>query len=138
MAQLRAACAESYAIRTAASMPSAACRANNALTTRRVGQTFPIRRGTSNGVVHRRRHAATVDALTAQNVKLVAANSELATRNSALTAENSRLAAQCGAAVVDTSVTSEASLQEGNARAHARAFSAYSEYPVCPANPERT
>jgi hypothetical protein len=38
MAQLRAACAESHAIRAAASMPSAARRANNALTTRRFGQ----------------------------------------------------------------------------------------------------
>ncbi len=67
----------------------------------------------------RRRHAATIGALTARNEKLVAANTELATRNSALTAANSRLAAHCGAAVVDASATSEASLQEGNARAHA-------------------
>ncbi len=37
MAQLRAACAESHAIGAAASMPSAARRANNALTTRRFG-----------------------------------------------------------------------------------------------------
>jgi hypothetical protein len=88
----------------------------------------------------RRRYAATIGALAAQNAKLVAENTELATQNSALTAENSKLAAQCGAAVVDASATSEASLQEGNARAraHARAFCAYSEYPVCPANPERT
>lgn len=75
----------------------------------------------------RRRYAATIDALTARNEKLLAANMELTAANtnlettiSALSAENSKLAAQCGA-VVDA--TSEALLQEGTARTHVRALS---------------
>ncbi len=60
----------------------------------------------------RRRCAANIGALRAQNAKLAAANMELA-------AENSKLAAQCGA-VVNTTGTSEALLREGNA--HSRAL----------------
>ena len=63
------------------------------------------------------RYVAKIGALTAQNAELAAANTELTTKISALAAENSKLAAQCGA-VVDA--TREASLQEGNAHAHAR------------------
>jgi hypothetical protein len=126
MAQLRAACAESHAMR-------AACRANNALTP----QLAPY--PTTFHAAHesrraRRRYAATVGALTARNEKLVAANTELTAANanltaantnlettiSALSAENSKLAAQCGA-VVDA--TSEALRQEGTARTHERALS---------------
>jgi hypothetical protein len=79
----------------------------------------------------RLRYVDKIGALTARNEKLVAANTELTAANtnlettiSALSAENSKLAAQCGAAV---DATSEALLQEGTARTHARALSSLCE-----------
>ncbi len=112
MAQLRAACAYSHAI-------GAACRANNALTTRRARCRTTFHAPQHQSWRARRRHAAAIGALTARNAKLAAENTELTTQNSALTAANSKLAAKCGAAVVDASATSEASLEEGNVHAHA-------------------
>lgn len=123
LAQQQAACAYSHAIGTEASMQHAACRTDIATCTMPRVRQRPTPRHESWRA--RRRCAAKIGALTAQNAKLAAANAELAaavssltTKVSALAAENSKLAAQCSAAV-NATATSEASLQEGNARAHA-------------------
>ena len=117
MAQQRAACADSHASGNASGV--------------RAAQTLP--RGRQRSTPRReswrarRRCAAKIDALTAQNAKLAAANTELAaafsdltTKMSALVAENAKVVARCGAAV-NATATSEASLQEGNAHSRARA-----------------
>jgi hypothetical protein len=103
------------------------CAAQTTPTPRRAPCQTTFHAAHESWCVLRRRYAATIDALTARNEKLVAANTELTAANtnlattiSALSAENSKLAAQCGAAV---DATSEALLQDGTTRTHERALS---------------